>query len=231
MFKHCLLFLSLAVLAFLAVSEAKCPSEPFFKIAPSPIRHAKDLPKDELAYHNSYMQIALDAIRQVPNGKFGAAIVAPNGTVACTGTNQGTKNRLFHGEIVAINNCSAIHGKNTWEGYTIYTTGEPCVMCQAGIMWTKFKRVVFGSYVSNIYCERCAAQLPVGSNVINGLGYGINHYTEIIGGVMEKDCDALMTNVCGKGEPTTVVPICKLGWQRKCEKKSNYFGNYESDSE
>eukprot|EP01132_Coremiostelium_polycephalum_P005615 gene5615-6987_t len=216
-----LVLLVIAIIA--AIVSASCPSEPFFKVAPSPIRHAaKDLTPTELTYHEYYMNIALDAIKAV-NGKFGAAIVHENGTVMCTGVNQGVKNRLFHGEIVAINNCSEIYGKNTWEGYTIYTTGEPCVMCQAGIMWTKFKRVVFGSYVSNIYCERCAAQLPVGSHVINGLGYGINHYTEIIGGVLETECDLLMTNVCGKNEPTTVVPICKADWNRTCEKRSEFI--------
>eukprot|EP01132_Coremiostelium_polycephalum_P000456 gene456-576_t len=218
----------MAIAAFVAV-DAKCPTEPFFKIAPSPIKHAKSLPAATRAYHEQYMRIALDAVIGV-NGRFGAAIVAPNGTVMCTGVNQGAKNRLFHGEIVAINNCSAIYNKNTWEGYTLYTTGEPCVMCQAGAMWTKFKTVVFGSYVSNMYCERCLNQLPIASNYINGLGYGIGHYTEIIGGVLEQECDARFAFLCGTADPSGVVPLCKVGWKRSCEKKTQWFGEFSEDN-
>ena len=57
-------------------------------------------------------------------------------TVLCTGVNSNTENGnpTYHGEIVAINNCSTLHGWNRTaaRNYTLYTTAESCPMCQGG---------------------------------------------------------------------------------------------------
>ncbi|EGC35510.1 hypothetical protein DICPUDRAFT_33347, partial [Dictyostelium purpureum] len=176
--------LFLIIFAFASAHADSCPSDPFLPVAPSDLVQAKDLSAEDLLFHEKYMKIALDRVIEV-NGKFGAAIVHKNGTLMCVSVNQGSVSRIYHGEIAAIINCTNIFASKgivqpTWEDYYIYTTGEPCPMCSAAIMWSKFDKVIFGSYVSNMYCERCFNQLPMAANNIMNLGYGIGHNTQLI---------------------------------------------------
>lgn len=72
-----------------------------------------------------------------PGAPFAASIVdRSTNTVLCTGVNSNTENGnpTYHGEIVAINNCSTLHGWNRTaaRNYTLYTTAESCPMCQGG---------------------------------------------------------------------------------------------------
>ncbi|KAK9768157.1 hypothetical protein K7432_001404, partial [Basidiobolus ranarum] len=89
-----------------------------------------------------YMQKTIDftlshgKCRQAP---FGASIVRKRtGEVLCYGINLGNHNPTWHGEIRAFNNCSDIYPGNGinydfWKELTMYTTGEPCAMCQGAI--------------------------------------------------------------------------------------------------
>ncbi|KAK5574899.1 hypothetical protein RB653_010153 [Dictyostelium firmibasis] len=223
------LFLFVLLLVTLSFSSVfadhnKCPSSPYFDVAPSDITHAKDLSAEELAYHSKYMQIAIDVAIE-NNSKFAAAIVHKNGTLMCTGVNVGGS-RMYHGEVKAIMNCTNMYQKATWEDYSLYTTGEPCPMCSAAIMWTLFQKVIFASYVSNMYCERCFNQLPMDSNEIFKLGYGINHDIVVIGGVMDQVTDTFFPSVCNQAETGWgVTPLCQKGWSRECPRPSRYFGN------
>ncbi|EGG24813.1 CMP/dCMP deaminase [Cavenderia fasciculata] len=248
--KFLISLLVLVCMVFVA-NAGTCPDSPFIDASlvgrgkykdmakPPYVKTPKDLNSTELHKHENWMKLALQITKAV-NGRFGAVIVNENGTLACTGVNQGKINRINHGEIVAINNCSNLYTKNMFEGWTLYTTGEPCPMCQAAIMWTKFKTVVFGSYVSNMYCERCLNQLPISSAAINSLGYGIGHYTEIIGGVLEKETDKLFPTFCKtpKADPSGIQAVCNNGWSRKCSTTNSAFGafdpavqTYHSDSD
>ncbi|KAN0039898.1 hypothetical protein ACTA71_007135 [Dictyostelium dimigraforme] len=221
-----ILTLLLVILSIVAASAHKnnnCPSSPYFDVAPSDITHAKDLSATELAFHEKYMKIAIDVAID-NNSKFAAAIVHKNGTLMCTGVNVGGS-RMYHGEVKAIMNCTTLYGKATWEDHYLYTTGEPCPMCSAAIMWTKFQKVIFASYVSNMYCERCFNQLPMDSNEIFKLGYGINHQIVVIGGVMDSVTDTFFPSMCNQAETGWgVTPICQKGWNRDCVRPSRYFG-------
>ncbi|KAF2070023.1 hypothetical protein CYY_008654 [Polysphondylium violaceum] len=230
--KFLLLAVVLLACVFGSIEAKKCPSDWAFPVAPSDIKLAKDLPVAERKVHEKFMKQALDLVIAV-NGKFGAVIVDANNTVVCGGVNMGAISRIYHGEIVAIKNCSEITGKATFQDHTIYTTGEPCPMCQSAIMWTKFKRVVFGSFISNMYCERCFNQIPIASNIINAAGYGINHYVDIIGGVLESETDKRFPVICGTNDPFVMVPMCQSNWNRSCPKRTRFFGELQpvSDSE
>ena len=75
------------------------------------------------------------ALQLNPTHPFAAMIVDPaTDSVLCTGINDAEVNPVFHGEIVAINNCSQLIGWNNsaWLNFTLYTTAEPCSMCQSG---------------------------------------------------------------------------------------------------
>jgi tRNA(Arg) A34 adenosine deaminase TadA len=52
--------------------------------------------------------------------------------------------------MVAIRRCLAIHGRAALHGSTLYTTGEPCVMCMGAILWCRVGRLVFAASVEQL---------------------------------------------------------------------------------
>ena len=93
-----------------------------------------------------YMQMAINLAKNNPKAPF-AAIIVDNvtGKVLSEGLNASKINPTFHGEMVAINNCIKKHPNVDWSKVTLYTTAEPCSMCQSAIVWAKIPRVVFAT--------------------------------------------------------------------------------------
>ena len=74
------------------------------------------------------------------------------GCVIARGHNLGKTNDdpTAHGEMVAIRRCLADRGSVALRGATLYTSGEPCVMCMGAIVWCGIGRVVFAASVPQI---------------------------------------------------------------------------------
>lgn len=93
-----------------------------------------------------YMQIAIDLAKSNPKAPFAALIVDnKTGEILSKGLNASKVNPTFHGEMVAINNCVKEHPHVDWSQVTLYTTAEPCSMCQSAVVWAKIPRVVFAT--------------------------------------------------------------------------------------
>lgn len=93
-----------------------------------------------------YMQIAINLAKNNPKAPFAAVIVDnATGEVLAEGLNASKINPTFHGEMVAINNCAKDHPNVDWSKVTLYTTAEPCSMCQSAVVWAKIPRVVFAT--------------------------------------------------------------------------------------
>ena len=105
---------------------------------------------DASADDERFMRIALDEARQA-DFPFGAVIVR-DGQVLARGRNLGRTNGdpTAHGEIVAIRRCLADHGSAALRGSTLYTSGEPCVMCMGAILWCRVGRLVFAASVQQL---------------------------------------------------------------------------------
>ena len=75
------------------------------------------------------MRMALEEARQ-GDYAFGCVIARDNEVIA-RGHNLGKTNDdpTAHGEMVAIRRCLADRGSAVLRGATLYTSGEPCVMC------------------------------------------------------------------------------------------------------
>jgi tRNA(Arg) A34 adenosine deaminase TadA len=97
-----------------------------------------------------FMRMALDEARQ-GDYAFGAVIVR-DGQVLARGRNLGKTNDdpTAHGEMVAIRRFLADHGSAALRGTTLYTSGEPCVMCMGAIVWCGIGRLVFAASVPQI---------------------------------------------------------------------------------
>lgn len=103
------------------------------------------VPEDE-----RFMRMALDEARQ-GDYAFGC-VITRNGEVIARGHNLGKTNDdpTAHGEMVAIRRCLADHGSAGFRGATLYTSGEPCVMCMGAIVWCGVGRLVFAASVPEI---------------------------------------------------------------------------------
>jgi tRNA(Arg) A34 adenosine deaminase TadA len=97
-----------------------------------------------------FMRLALDEARH-GDYPFGAVIVKDRKILA-RGRNLGRTHDdpTAHGEMVAIRRCLAHHGSAALKGATLYTSGEPCVMCMGAIIWCGVHQLVFAASVAQI---------------------------------------------------------------------------------
>ncbi|MSP53942.1 MAG: nucleoside deaminase [Gammaproteobacteria bacterium] len=83
-----------------------------------------------------FMQLAIEQALLNPDYPFGAiAVHRTSHEIVATGFNQASHNPTLHGEMVAINNSAAQHPSLDWQELDLYTTAEPCAMCQSAILW------------------------------------------------------------------------------------------------
>lgn len=88
-------------------------------------------------------------------GPFGAVIVKQNKDgekeIVARGHNMVIKenNPTLHGEMVAITNATRELKTYDLTGCDLYTTGEPCPMCLAAIMWANINNVFYGCTIAD----------------------------------------------------------------------------------
>jgi tRNA(Arg) A34 adenosine deaminase TadA len=93
-----------------------------------------------------YMQIAINLAEKNPNEPFAGVIVDNDtGKIMATGINAVHLNPTFHGEMVTINNCAQHYPHLDWSTVTLYSTAEPCAMCQSAAAWAGISRVVYAT--------------------------------------------------------------------------------------
>jgi tRNA(Arg) A34 adenosine deaminase TadA len=115
-----------------------------------PDAHAEGSASTASADDIRFMKIALNEARR-GDYPFGAVIVK-EGKLLALGRNLG-KTRddpTAHGEMVAIRRCLDVHGSAALKGSTLYTSGEPCVMCMGAIVWCGIGRLVYAASVAQI---------------------------------------------------------------------------------
>lgn len=93
------------------------------------------------------------------------------------------KNSLAHAELMAICEASNKLGFERLTDCELFVTLEPCAMCAGAIVHSRLKRVVFGAYD------------PLNGflgSVIDLFQYSTYKKTEVIGGVLEKECREIL---------------------------------------
>lgn len=124
------------------------------------------------------------ALDETPIG----AVVVKDGKIISRAYNKREikKNSLCHAELSAINKaCRKLGGWRLCD-CEIYVTLEPCPMCAGAIIQSRIKKIVFGAYDLKAGCAGSKVNL-----FKSGL---FNHNVEVVGGVMEKECGALLSN-------------------------------------
>ncbi|MEQ8818831.1 MAG: nucleoside deaminase [Sumerlaeia bacterium] len=96
--------------------------------------------------HDYFMALAITKASHNPRQPFGAVIVhAPTKTLVAEGCNATYRDCTLHGEIVAIQDMEAKKPGLPRDEMVLYTTGEPCPMCAAAIVWSGIGAVVYAS--------------------------------------------------------------------------------------
>jgi len=119
---------------------------------------------------------------EVPIG----AVVAIDGEIVGRGFNHpiGAVDPTAHAEIAALRDAAARVGNYRLTGATLCVTIEPCLMCVGAIVHARVGTLVYG-----------AAEPKSGAVVsaVRGVELpGLNHRFDVISGVREEECRALM---------------------------------------
>jgi tRNA(adenine34) deaminase len=123
-----------------------------------------------------------EAAGEVPVG----CVIVIDGRVVGTGFNQpiSATDPTAHAEIVAMRAAAREVGNYRLTGATLYVTIEPCMMCVGAMVHARIARVVFGA------AEPKAGAL--GSTIRAHEAPGLNHRLDVVGGVLEEECRAVM---------------------------------------
>ena len=89
-----------------------------------------------------------------------------------------------HAEVLALRAAAAVRGGWRLDGCTLAVTVEPCTMCAGAIGLARVARVVFGAWEPK---TGAAGSLW---DVLRDRR--LNHRPEVIGGVLDAECAALM---------------------------------------
>ena len=128
---------------------------------------------------------------QTASSPFVALIVdREKGTILAEGHNQTERSPTLHAEIDAINCYASVASQLGWSEVDLYTTAEPCPMCQGAIEFAGIGTVHYGSSIPwlqqqgwwqiDLRAQDVARHSPSGG-------------ARIIGGVLAAQCDRLFT--------------------------------------
>jgi len=135
-----------------------------------------------------HMRSAIRLAANNPKFPFAAVLVDQQKQVVAEGWNRSVQNPTWHGEMDAINKCAASHPKIDWNKLTLYTTAEPCAMCQGAVAWSGISRVVFGSSIPFLKSLDWWA-IDIRAEELSRLA--AFRQCTVVGGVLEEECNKL----------------------------------------
>jgi tRNA(adenine34) deaminase len=97
-----------------------------------------------------FMRLALEEAKK-GDAPYGAVIVKDNQVIAAAyNTVKQDSDPSAHAEVNVIRRLTAKLKNPSLEGYTIYTTGEPCPMCATACVWTGLSEIVYGASIEDL---------------------------------------------------------------------------------
>jgi len=143
----------------------------------------------KLTREEKFMRRAIAAAKrglkqgEVPIG----AVIVYEDRVVASGYNRRAKLQLAsaHAEMMAIDRaCKKFHSWRLPEECELYVTLEPCPMCMGAALNARVDKLFFGAYEQK---GRSLTKELADANLLN-------HKTETLGGVLENECSALLTD-------------------------------------
>ena len=118
----------------------------------------------------------------------GALVVNEQGEILGTGHNlrEESNDPFAHAEIVAMRNAATKISNWRMDDLTMVVTLEPCAMCAGAISQSRFKRLVFGAWDEKAGAVGSVWDVIRDQRSLNKV--------EVVSGVLEKECSAILTN-------------------------------------
>ena len=140
--------------------------------------------------HQKWMMYALKEAKvafrnkEIPIG----AVVVKDDKIISKGYNQVEllRDSTAHAEMIAITSACNSIGDWRLNDCDMYVTLEPCAMCSGAIVRSRLKNIFFGSYNKT---EGCVSSVY---NLCNEPKF--NHQTGIKGGILEDECNFLLSS-------------------------------------
>jgi len=133
------------------------------------------------------MRLALEMARRARDAQevpIGALLVQGNEALArAANAPISTVDPTAHAEILVLREAARRLGNYRLPGTTLYVTVEPCLMCVGALIHSRVGTVVYG-----------AAEPKTGAigSILDLSGVSSNHRFDVVPGVLEEECGALM---------------------------------------
>ncbi len=116
----------------------------------------------------------------------GAVVLGPDGAVLASAHNEreAARDPTAHAEVLALRRAGAALGSWQLSGCTLAVTLEPCLMCAGALVLARVQRLVFGAWD-----PKAGAAGSVWDVVRDRR---VNHRVEVVGGIREAECAALL---------------------------------------
>ena len=116
----------------------------------------------------------------------GAVVLSPAGEVVASAHNEREIRRdpTAHAEVLALRRAGEVLGDWQLNGCTLVVTLEPCTMCAGALVLARVARLVFGAW------DPKAGAVGSLWDVVRDRR--LNHRPEVVGGVREAECAALL---------------------------------------
>ena len=140
------------------------------------------------------MRVALDEAALAPahgDVPIGAVVLDPDGRPLARAHNERelTGDPTAHAEVLALRRASEAAGTWRLTGHTLVVTLEPCTMCAGAAVLARVDRLVLGAW------DPKAGAVSSLFDVVRDPR--LNHRPDVIGGIAEEECAALLTGFYG----------------------------------
>ena len=118
----------------------------------------------------------------------GAVVATPNGRIVAKAHNQpiALKDPTAHAEILAMRKAGLSYRNYRLNNTLLVVTIEPCLMCMGAAINARIDRLVFGAADPKAGAVHSLYRLAADKR--------LNHRIEVVSGIMEEECLALMQN-------------------------------------
>jgi len=127
-----------------------------------------------------------EACRATGDVPVGAVVLDADGSVLATGRNEreAAGDPTAHAEVLALRAAARARGGWRLDGCTLVVTLEPCTMCAGALVLARVERLLLGAWDPRF---GAAGSLR---DVVRDRR--LNHTVEVVGGVLEQECSALL---------------------------------------
>jgi tRNA(adenine34) deaminase len=117
----------------------------------------------------------------------GAVLLDPDGNPVDADHNRPRQlsDPTAHAELLLLSRVARDRSPGRLEGHTLVVTLEPCVMCAGAAVLARLHRIVYGA--PDLKAGGCWSLYNIPQD------RRLNHHVELVAGVLEAECSALLT--------------------------------------